>query len=104
MSSPSSRALALRARASVDSLSAGRHLVLGRSRRKPRAAWVRAHETQTECHAPCVWCTSAAVPSACYGPKAAARLPPAVFECKSRARCVINYKGPRDDDAEEARC
>ena len=41
-----------------------------------------AHATETACHAPCVWCTSAAVPSACYGPKAAARLPPAVFECK----------------------
>ena len=39
------------------------------------------HETQNECHAPCVWCTSAAVPSSCFGPKEAARLPPSVFVC-----------------------
>ena len=39
------------------------------------------HETQTECHAQCVWCTAAAVPSSCFGPKEAAKLPPSVFVC-----------------------
>lgn len=62
-----------------------------RSRLQPRgfkmdideaAAGCKAHTTAEKCHRPCEWCTSAAVPSACYGPKAAARLPPGVFECK----------------------
>ncbi|KAI3438748.1 hypothetical protein D9Q98_001167 [Chlorella vulgaris] len=30
----------------------------------------------------CVWCLSAAVPSACYQDDEARRLPPAVFQCK----------------------
>jgi hypothetical protein len=42
------------------------------------------HETKEECHAPCLWCASAAVPSACYGAKEAAKLPPGVFMCDTR--------------------
>jgi len=32
----------------------------------------------------CAWCESAAVPSACYTKEDAAKLPPAVFTCKSK--------------------
>uniref|UniRef100_A0A7S0SHT1 Uncharacterized protein n=1 Tax=Mantoniella antarctica TaxID=81844 RepID=A0A7S0SHT1_9CHLO len=42
----------------------------------------KAHTTAAACGKPCKWCSSAAVPSACYAPRAAARLPPGVFECK----------------------
>lgn len=42
----------------------------------------KAHATAKECAKPCMWCSSAAVPSACYSSKAAARLPAGVFECK----------------------
>lgn len=45
-----------------------------------------AHATQGACHTPCVWCTSAAVPSACYNAKEAAKLPPAVFVCDTSGR------------------
>ncbi len=30
----------------------------------------------------CVWCVAAAVPSACYSPEEAKRLPAAVFKCQ----------------------
>ena len=45
--------------------------------------WCKAHPTAAKCDhaAACVWCASAAVPSACYSKTSAARLPPAVFEC-----------------------
>lgn len=39
---------------------------------------------EAECaKAKCNWCTSAAVPSACYDPADASKLPPSVFKCTS---------------------
>jgi hypothetical protein len=39
------------------------------------------HASEAACRAPCKWCVSAAVPSSCYGPAEAAKLPPSIFEC-----------------------
>lgn len=37
---------------------------------------------QAQCKPPqCVWCKSAAVPSACFTKEQAQRLPPGVFQC-----------------------
>jgi len=41
-------------------------------------------KSEDDCTAPsCVWCTSAAVGGGCYSPEEAAKLPHAVFSCKT---------------------
>jgi len=50
-----------------------------------------SHKDQTSCKADskCSWCTSAAVPSACYLKENAAKLPAAVFNCGATRRSEV---------------